>query len=156
MKPMYLSQAQYDKLAEDLNHLKRIDRKNAIKEVAEAREHGDLSENAEYAAAKEKQVLIERKIARLEETLSRSRVMSDEMRNSSVVHSGSRVKLIEMENQEEVVYELVPTAEFNTYDADAVSVDSPVGKALIGKSVNDIIEIRVPAGTITYRVVEIS
>ena len=155
MKPMYLSQEHYDKLASELDYLKRVERKAMINAIAEAREHGDLSENAEYSAAKEKQVLVERKIARLEETMSRARVMSEEMKNSTQVHTGCKVKLIEMDNREEVIYELVPTAEFNTFDADAVSVDSPVGKALIGKSVDDIVEIKVPAGTIKYRVLEI-
>ncbi|MBN1998059.1 transcription elongation factor GreA [candidate division KSB1 bacterium] len=155
MKPMYLSQAQFDKLHSELIQLKKVDRLDIIKAIAEAREHGDLSENAEYSAAKEKQVLIERKIARLEETLARSRVMSEEMMNSSQVHIGSKVKLVDVASKEEIIYEIVPTAEFNTFDPDAVSGDSPVGKALIGKSVNDIVEIKVPAGILSYKVVEI-
>ncbi|MBN2357169.1 transcription elongation factor GreA [candidate division KSB1 bacterium] len=156
MKPLYLSQEQHDKLKKQLDHLKRGDRLKIIKEIAEAREKGDLSENAEYHAAKEKQTLIERKIARLEETLSRARIMSEEMKNSNQVHVGSRVKLVDIQTQEETVYELVPTAEFHTYDLDAISIDSPVGKALVGKSVDDVVEIKVPAGLITYRVVGIS
>jgi transcription elongation factor GreA len=155
MKPMFLSSNQYEKLTAELTQLKRIERPKAIKDVAEAREHGDLSENAEYAAAKEKQALIERKIARLEETLSRARVMSVEMMSSTQVHIGSRVKLRDIHSNEEVIYELIPTAEFNTFDPDAVSGDSPVGKALIGKAVNDIVEINVPSGSISYRVIEI-
>jgi transcription elongation factor GreA len=155
MKPIYLSREQYDKLSSELNSLKRKDRVMAIKDIAEAREHGDLSENAEYAAAKEKQALIERKIARMEETLSRARVMSEDMRNSSQVHTGCRVKLLEINKQEEVIYELIPTAEFSTFNPDSVSVDSPVGQALLGKSVDDIVEIKVPAGVMTYRVIEI-
>ncbi len=155
MKPLYLSQEQHDKLKRELDELKRGERLKIIKEIAEAREKGDLSENAEYHAAKEKQTLIERKIARLEETLSRARVMSEEMKNSNKVHIGCRVKLIDLRTEEVTTYELVPTAEFHTYELDAISVDSPVGKALIGKSVNDIVEIKIPAGTITYRVMEI-
>ncbi len=155
MKPMYLSQAQFDKLHSELTQLKRVDRPNVIKDIAEAREHGDLSENAEYTAAKEKQALIERKIARLEETLARSRVMSEEMMQSPQVHIGSKVKLVDVSSKEEIIYEIVPTAEFNTFDPDAVSGDSPVGKALIGKSVDDLVEIKVPSGILSYRVVEI-
>lgn len=156
MKPMYLSQQQYNKLKNELDQLKQVERKKVIKEIAEAREKGDLSENAEYNAAKEKQALLERKIARLEETVSRARVMTDEMMNSEQVHVGSYVKLIDTQTNEEITYELVPTAEFHTYDLDAVSVDSPVGKALVGKAVDDIVEVKVPAGTVTYRVMEIS
>jgi len=156
MKPLYLSEEQHDKLKAELRQLKREERSKVIKDIAEAREKGDLSENAEYHAAKEKQVLVERKIARLEETLSRARLLSEDMKNSSQVHVGSRVKLVDVKTKEEMVYELIPTAEFHTYDLEAISIDSPVGKALVGKSVDDIVEIKVPAGTITYRVLEIS
>ena len=155
MKPLYLSKEQHEKLTSELNYLKREERLKVVKEIAAAREHGDLSENAEYTAAKEKQALIEGKIARLEETLSRSRIMLDEMLNSDQVHVGSRVKLVDLKTREETIYELVPTAEFHPQDLEAISVDSPVGKALVGKAVNDIVEIKVPAGIVTYRVAEI-
>ncbi len=155
MKAMYLSQEQFDKLHNELNYLKKEERTKAINAIAEAREHGDLSENAEYDAAKEKQSLVERKIARLEETLSRARVMTEEMLNNSKVHIGSRVKIVDTKNKEEIIYEIIPTAEFNTFDPDAVSIDSPVGKALVGKEVDDLVEIQVPAGTLSYKIVEI-
>ncbi len=155
MKPVYLSPEQHEKLSSELNQLKMKDRRKAIKDIAEAREHGDLSENAEYSAAKEKQALIERKIARLEETLSRSRVMTEDMMQSGIIHVGARVKIIDVQTDEEIIYEIVPTTEFNTFDPDAVSADSPVGKALIGKRVDDIVEIQIPVGKISYRVVEI-
>ena len=106
--------------------------------------------------AKEKQALIEGKILRLEETLSRARVMTEEMLAMDIVRVGSRVKLYDTKWEEEVEYEIVPSAEFNPSDLDAVSIDSPVGKALVGKSVDDIVEIDVPAGTIQYKVVEIN
>jgi transcription elongation factor GreA len=156
MKPMYLTKEQLEKLTMELALMKREDRNRAIRDIAEAREKGDLSENAEYSAAKEKQVLVERKIARLEETLSRARVMTDEMLNSDQVHVGSRVTLLDAKTKKQVTYELVPTAEFHTYDIDAVSVDSPVGKALVGKKMNDIIEIKIPAGVVSYRLVKIA
>ncbi|HNW58335.1 MAG TPA: transcription elongation factor GreA [bacterium] len=156
MKPLYLTKEQLEKLQTELHHLKRNERTKVIKEIAEAREKGDLSENAEYDAAKEKQLLIERKIARLEETLSRARILSAEMMGTGQVHVGSRVVLVDLHTEEETVYELVPTAEFHSYDLDAISIDSPVGKALVGKAVDDIVSIRVPAGEITYRVKKIS
>lgn len=155
MKPMYLSKEQFDKLTSELAQMKREDRNKAIHDIAEAREKGDLSENAEYHAAKEKQVLVERKIARLEETLSRARIMTDDMMNNDQVHVGSRVTLMDVKTKRQIAYELVPTAEFHTYDVDAVSVDSPGGKALVGKKVNDIVEIKIPAGLVSYRVVKI-
>ncbi|RPI03818.1 MAG: transcription elongation factor GreA [Calditrichaeota bacterium] len=155
MKAMYLTQEQLNRLTEELKYLKTVERKQAIKDVATAREHGDLRENAEYAAAKEKQALIEGKIARLEETLSRSRVMTDEMMVHQVVRVGSKVTLFDTRFKEEIVYEIVPSAEFNPTDLDAVSIDSPVGKALVGKQVDDIVEIKVPAGHIQYKVISI-
>ncbi len=155
MKPMYLSKEQFEKLSTELSQMKREDRNKAIRDIAEAREKGDLSENAEYHAAKEKQVLVERKIARLEETLSRARVMTEDMMGNDQVHVGSRVTLTDVKTKRQITYELVPTAEFHTYDIDAVSIDSPVGKALVGKKVDDMVEIKIPAGLVSYRVVKI-
>jgi transcription elongation factor GreA len=153
MKPVYLSPEQYEKLAAELHQLKRQERPKAIEAIAVAREHGDLRENAEYAVAKEKQVLVERKIGRMEDTLSRARILTEEMMDSSVVHIGCKVKAIEIETDEKVIFELVPTAEFNTFDPDAVSADSPVGKALLGKKEGDVVKINVPAGTLSYKIV---
>jgi transcription elongation factor GreA len=155
MKAMYLSQEQYDKLKTEMDHLKRVERKKAIQAIAEAREHGDLKENAEYAAAKEKQSLVEGKMLRLEEMLSRARIMTEEMQSSTHIMVGSRVKLIDIKFDEELQYELVPAADFNDSDLEAISVDSPVGKALIGKQVGEMVEIKVPAGMIQYKVLEI-
>ena len=154
MKAMYLTQEQFDKLSDELKHLKTVERKNAIKEIATAREHGDLRENAEYTVAKEKQSLLEGKIARLEETLSRARVMTEEMMANDAVHVGSRVKLFDTQFNEEIEYEIIPSAEFNPSDF-VISIDSPVGKALVGKRVDDVVEIKVPAGTLNYKVIAI-
>ncbi len=156
MKAMYLTQEQFDKMTEELRYYKTVERKRAIEDIATAREHGDLKENAEYAAAKEKQALIEGKILRLEETLSRARVLTDEMMAMNIVRVGSKVKLFDTKWDEEIEYEIVPSAEFNPSDMDAISVDSPVGKALIGKTVDDLVEIDVPAGKIEYKVMAIN
>ena len=156
MKAMYLTQEQFDRLVSDLKQMKAVDRKNAIADISTAREHGDLKENAEYAAAKEKQALVEGKILRLEETLARSRVMTEEMLNSNVIRVGSRVKLYDTKFDEEIEYEIVPSAEFNPSDFDAISVDSPVGKALVGSEVDDVVDIQVPSGMIHYKVLEIN
>ena len=156
MKAIYMTQEQFDRLTADIKRMKSVDRKKAIEDIATAREHGDLKENAEYAVAKEKQAFIEGKILRLEETLARSRVMTEEMLNSNVVRVGSRVTLYDAKFDEEVEYEIVPSAEFNPSDLDAVSIDSPVGKALVGAEVDDIVEVKVPAGMLQYKVVQIN
>jgi len=155
MKPMYLSQQQYDRLHTELYTLKNIERPKVVTDIAEARAHGDLSENAEYDAAKEKQYLLERKIARLEETLSRARVLQNDDNNSRV-RIGSRVTLVDIKTNEEMVYELVPTAEFDSSNIDSISIDSPVGKALVGKEKGDKVEINVPAGVVTYKVITVA
>jgi len=156
MKPVYISQEQHDKLHAELHQLKYTERPQIISAIAEAREHGDLRENAEYAAAKEKQVLVERKINRLEEMLSRSRVIESDQISFDRVHVGRKVKLVDIERNEEIVYEVVPSAEFLSNDLEAVSVDSLVGKALVGKAIGEIVEIKVPVGILRYRVTEIS
>ncbi len=154
MKAMYLTQEQYDKLSAELKHLKTVERPKVVRDIAAAREHGDLRENAEYAAAKEKQRLIEGKIARLEETLSRARIMTSEMMANEAVHVGSRVKLVDLKTQEEFEYEIIPSAEFSPSE-EAISIDSPVGKALIGKKADEIVEIKVPAGVLRYRILSV-
>jgi len=156
MRPMYLSQEQYQRLTSELDKLKTGDRPKVIAAIAEARSHGDLSENAEYDAAKEKQFLLERKIARLEETLSRARVIREDDTESTKVRIGSKVTLVDTKTNEEMIYELVPTAEFDSPDLDSISVDSPVGKALVGKEVGDLVEISVPVGVIAYKVLQVN
>ncbi len=155
MKPVYVSSEQHKKLTEDLHTLKYKERPNVIDAIARAREHGDLRENAEYDAAKERQELVERKIARLEEMLSRARVLEENLVDSDRVHVGRRVKLIDVETDEEMICELVASAEFISAEVEPVSVDSPVGKALVGKAIDEIVEIKVPAGTLRYKVTEI-
>lgn len=156
MKAMYLTQEQYDTLSSELKQLKTVDRRNIIQEIAVAREHGDLKENAEYAVAKEKQALIEGKILRLEETMARARVMTEEMMAANHVRVGSRVTLYDTKWEEEITYEIVPSAEFNPSDHDAVSIESPVGKALLGKKVDDVVKIEVPSGAIQYKIIQIN
>ncbi len=155
MKAVYLSKDQHKKLADELHTLKYRERPKIINDIAEAREHGDLRENAEYAAAKEKQEIVEGKISRLEEMLSRARILDESSSDGKRVLVGRKVKLVDVDTEEVVEYELVPTTEFSTFDLEAVSVDSPVGKALLGKTIGETVEINVPAGTMTYRVKEI-
>lgn len=156
MKAMYLSQEQFDRLSGELHKLKHEERPKVIDAIAEARSHGDLSENAEYDAAKENQYYLERKISRLEETLSRARILQKNNTDSQKVRVGSKVTLVDTKTDEEMIYELVPTAEFDSPDMDSISIDSPVGKALVGKDVGDLVEINVPAGIVTYKVLKVA
>jgi transcription elongation factor GreA len=156
MKAMYLSQEQHQRLHNELDKLKNEERPQIVAAIAEARSHGDLSENAEYDAAKEKQYLLERKIARLEETLSRARVLREDDVDSQRIHVGSKVTLVDIKTNEETRYELVPTAEFDSPSIDSISLDSPVGKALIGKEVGEMVEIKIPAGIVIYKVIKIA
>lgn len=156
MKRVGLSKDQYEKLEKEVHHLKYVERPRAIKAIAIAREHGDLRENAEYDAAKEKQKILEAKIARLEEMLVTSQIIETNAIDSDRVRIGCCVVLEDLARKEEITYELVPSAEFSPDDMESISISSPVGKALVGKKVNDIVEIKVPAGIIKYRVVRVS
>ena len=156
MKSVGLTEKQHEKLQKDLRELKYVERPKAIKAVAEAREHGDLKENAEYDAAKEKQKLLEAKIMRLEEMLATARVVNQDDVAEDRVHLGSHVEVEDIDRKEKITYELVPSAEFSPDDIDAISISSPVGKALVGKQVGEIVEITVPAGVIKYRIINLA
>ncbi len=156
MKHMSLSKEQYEKLKQEVHHLKYVERPNAIKAVATAREHGDLRENAEYEAAKEKQKILEAKILRLEEMLALARVIDQKDVGSGRVRLGARGTVEDLTHKEKITYELVPSAEFSASDVESISISSPVGKALLGKAVDDVVEIKVPAGIINYRILEIT
>lgn len=156
MQRMSLSKEQHEKLKQEVHQLKFVERPKAIKAVATAREHGDLRENAEYEAAKEKQKILEGKIARLEEMLATARIIEQKDLVNDRVRLGSRVTVEDLKHNEQITYELVPSAEFSPDDVEAISISSPVGKALLGKMQDEIVEIKVPAGIIKYRIIKIS
>lgn len=156
MQRVSLSKEQHEKLKQEVHQLKFVERPKAIKAVATAREHGDLRENAEYEAAKEKQKILEGKIARLEEMLATARIIEQKDLVNDRVRLGSRVTVEDLNRKEQITYELVPSAEFSPDDVEAISISSPVGKALLGKMQDEIVEIKVPAGIIKYRVINIS
>jgi transcription elongation factor GreA len=143
------------KLREELNHLKDVERPRASQAIGEARDKGDLSENAEYDAAKEAQGMLEMKISKMEETLANARVIDESQLDVSKVLVLSTVKIKNKANGMELVYTLVAEAEANLAQK-KISVTSPIGKGLIGKSVGDIAEIKVPNGTIKFEILEIS
>lgn len=152
---IYLSKKGYEDLKNELNKLKTIDRPHVINQIAEARDKGDLSENAEYDAAKEAQGMLEMKISKLEETLSGARVIDESQLDNSKVLVLSKVKIKNKSNGMEMSYTLVADGEADL-SAGKLSVNSPIGKGLLGKSLGDIAEIKVPNGTIKFIITDIS
>lgn len=142
-------------LKEELNHLRDVERPLSSQAIAEARDKGDLSENAEYDAAKEAQGLLELKIAKLEETLSNARLIDESQLDTSKVLVLSTVKLKNQQNGMEMSYTLVAESEADL-KAGKISVTSPIGKGLLGKKVGEIAEINVPNGTLKFDILEIT
>ena len=143
------------KLKEELNQLRDIERPKASQAIAEARDKGDLSENAEYDAAKEAKGMLEMKIAKLEEVLSNARIIDESQLDVSKILVLSKVKIKNQTNGMEMDYTLVADGEANLA-AGKISVNSPIGKGLLGKSVGDLAEIQVPNGTLKFEILEIS
>lgn len=143
------------KLRDELSHLKDIERPRASQAIAEARDKGDLSENAEYDAAKEAQGMLEMKIAKLDEALAGARLIDESQLDNSKALVLSTVKLKNQTNGMEMNYTLVADGEADLATG-KISVNSPIGKGLLGKSVGEIAEIEVPNGVIKFDVLEIS
>lgn len=151
----YFTEEGLKKLKEELQYLKTHERASISNQIAEARDKGDLSENAEYDAAKEAQGLLELKIAKLEEVIGNARVIDESMLDNSKVLIHSKVKIKNAANGAVMNYTLVAENEADL-KAGKISVDSPIGKGLLGKKVGEKADIKVPSGTITLEVVEIS
>ena len=143
------------KLRDELNQLKAVERPNASQAIAEARDKGDLSENAEYDAAKEAQGLLELKISKMEETLANARLIDESQLDTSKVLVLSTVKLKNQANGMEMKYTLVAESEADLKTG-KISVSSPIGKGLLGKEVGDTAEITIPNGAITFEILEIT
>jgi transcription elongation factor GreA len=154
-KVSYYTPEGLKKLRDELQQLKDVERVKASKAIAEARDKGDLSENAEYDAAKEAQGMLEMRISKLEETLSGARLMDDSQLDTSKVLVLSHVKIKNQANGMEMTYSLVADGEADLA-AGKISVNSPIGKGLLGKRVGDIAEIQVPNGVIKFEILEIS
>ena len=142
-------------LRDELNQLKDVERPLASKAIAEARDKGDLSENAEYDAAKEAQGLLELKISKLEETLANARLIDESQLDSSKILVLSKVKIKNLLNNMELEYQLVAESEANLREG-KISVNSPIGKGLLGKTKGDVAEISVPNGVIKFEIISIS
>jgi transcription elongation factor GreA len=143
----------FEAMEAELKHLRSVERPAVIKAIAEAREHGDLSENAEYHAARERQSFIEGRIKELEALLSRAEVI-DPARLSGPIKFGATVRLVDEETAEEKVYQIVGEAEANL-EAGLLNIRSPLARALIGKDAGDTVEVRTPGGARSYEVVAV-
>ncbi len=142
-------------MKEELDRLLKVDRPKNIKDIAEARAHGDLSENAEYHAARERQSFIEGRIQELQAKISMAEVIDPSKINQSKVAFGAKVKVVDVDADEEYVFTLVGTEEADVKSG-RISITSPVARALIGKEVGDTAVVKAPARTIEYEIVEIS
>lgn len=151
----YYTQEGLEKLKEELNTLKTSGRTAMARQIAEARDKGDLSENAEYDAAKDAQGLLELKISKLEEVVSNARVLDESTIDTSKVSVLSKVKIRNKKNGTQMSYILVSEEEADLKTG-KISVKSPIGKGLLGKKVGEITEIQVPAGKIEFEIQEIS
>jgi len=154
MSTIYLSQEGYDNLKEELNTLKSVDRPRVINQIAEARDKGDLSENAEYDAAKEAQGLLEARIAKLENDVSNSRVLDQSEMDTSTVHLLTKATIKNMANGMEMTYAIVSETEADLA-AKKISATSPIGKGLLGKAIGDIADIEVPNGIMHFEIIDI-
>ena len=142
-------------LRAELERLKKVDRPRIVAAIAEAREHGDLKENAEYHAAKEEQSHLEYKIAQMKNTLSKARLIDESQLDASKVLALSIVKIKNLDNKMEFEYTLVADAVADLSKG-KLSVNSPIGKGLLGKEVGDIAEIEVPSGMMKFEILKIS
>lgn len=155
MGDVYLTRAGYEKLMQELQFLKTDKRRKLSKAIGEARSHGDISENAEYDAAKDAQALNEKRIIELEDNLSRARILDNENISSDEVLIGATVKIKDLDTEEELEYMLVSSEEAD-YEQNKISVSSPLGQGLLNHKENESVEIPIPAGILKYKILKIS
>jgi transcription elongation factor GreA len=152
---VYLTRERLVELEHELRDLKTNGRRSVASKIADARGHGDLSENAEYDAAKEEQQHLELKISKLELTLSRAKIIEAKDLPNDKIYILSRVKLLDLKSNEKCEYLLVSPEESN-FEENKISVTSPIGKALLGKVKGESVDITVPAGLLKYKILDIT
>ena len=152
---IYLTAEGYKKLKDELDHMRSVERPAISAAIAEARDKGDLSENAGYDAAREAQGLLEMRIAKLEDTIANARVIDESKIDKSKVQILSRVTLVNHNNGKEVTYTIVSENEANLREG-KLAIGTPIAKALLGKKVGDVVEVTVPAGVIKFEIKDIS
>ena len=152
---VYLTAEGLQKLKDELHHARTVERQQIAQDIAEARAQGDLSENAEYDAAKEAQGHLEARIAKLETTVASARVVNEDEVDASRARILSNVRVMNQKAKREATYTLVAAQEADI-KANKISVESPIGKALLGREVGDVVDVKVPAGTVKLEVLEIT
>lgn len=153
-KELTVTEAGYQKLKSELDFLKNVKRREAAEAVGVARSYGDLSENSEYDEAKNEQAKVEAQIAELEETLAHVKIINNEEINSNIANIGLTVKVLYIEDDEEVEYSLVGSREVNALE-NKISDQSPIGKALIGTKAGDMVTVELPSGPIKLKVLDV-
>jgi transcription elongation factor GreA len=153
--PAYYTEEGLKKLLDELNHLRTVERPHISQQIADARDKGDLSENAEYHAAKEEQGLLEARIAKLEEVVANARVIDTSQVDTSKVYIHSRVVVKHMGNGAQREFTIVAESEADI-KVGKISVSSPIGKGLLGKARGEVAEVVTPAGTTRFEIIEIS
>ncbi|MBE6193562.1 MAG: transcription elongation factor GreA [Alistipes sp.] len=152
---IYLTAEGYKKLKDELDHMRSVERPAASAAIAEARDKGDLSENAEYDAAREAQGMLEMRIAQMEATLANARIIDETKIDRSKVQILSKVTLLNHNNNRQVVYTIVAEHEANLREG-KLAIGTPIAKALLGKKKGDIVEVTVPAGVLKLEILDIS
>lgn len=153
-KPVYFTKEGLQKLKEELDYLQGAERKKISQQIAEARDKGDLSENAEYDAAKDAQGMLELKIAKLQDVITNARIIDESQMKADEVRLFTTVKIRNLKNKAEVTYSLVSETEANLKQG-KISVTSPIGSGLLGKKVGDIAKVNAPAGTMEFEILNI-
>lgn len=152
---VYYTEEGLEKLRKELEHLKTTERSSIARQISEARDKGDLSENAEYDAAKEAQGLLEAKIAKMESEFAKARILDESQIDTSKVLIMSKVTIKNVVNSVSMTYEIVPESEADL-KTKKISISSPIAKGLLGKEVGDIAEIQVPKGLMKFEIIDIS
>tara|TARA_B100000401_G_scaffold143029_1_gene95044 strand:- start:3541 stop:4014 length:474 start_codon:yes stop_codon:yes gene_type:complete len=152
---VYYTEEGLNKLKAELENLEKVERINIAKQIAEARDKGDLSENAEYDAAKEAQGLLEAKISKLQQEVSKARILDESQIDTSKVLIMSKVTIKNINNNSKMTYTIVPESEANLKEK-KISISSPIAKGLLGKLVGDFAEIQVPNGLMKFEIIDIS
>jgi len=154
MQKVPMTAAGYQRLQEELKHLKQVERPAVIRAIAEAREHGDLSENAEYHAARERQSFIEGRVLEIEDRLSRAEIIDVTKLSGDSVKFGATVTLADEDTDEESTYQLVGQDEADVKEG-RLSISAPLSRSLIGKSVGDVVEVTTPNGSKSYEIIQV-
>lgn len=154
-KPVYLTEEAIERLKQEVQHLRTKERARIARAIAEAREKGDLSENAEYDAAKEEQGHLEARIAKLEATIASARILDEKNVDASKAYILSTVRVRNLKTGAEQSYTLVSAQEADLAEG-KISVTSPIGKGLLGKGVGDVVDIKVPAGSVKLEILDLS